>query len=230
MRGVRAMGLRGCNLTKPHKVAVLEYLDSLGESAQACGAVNTVVRKDNKLHGENTDGKGFLQSLREVTDPTGKHVVILGAGGAASAIAVELARAGIAHLVVVNRSAERGQALVDLLRDRAGFTAEAVTWQGNFEVPPDTQVLVNATSIGLKDADARVPLATKSLKAGMIVGDVNFNPPETRLIREARDRGCTTLTGLGMLVNQAVMAFELWTGVAPDRTVMVDALEEFLGF
>ena len=97
-------------------------------------------------------------------------------------------------------------------------------------MPEVTEVLVNATSIGLKDADARVPVATKSLKAGMIVGDVNFNPPETRLIREARDRGCTTLTGLGMLVNQAVMAFELWTGVAPDRTVMVDALEEFLGF
>ena len=230
LRGVRAMGFRGCNLTKPHKVAAVELLDSLGENVQACGAVNTVVRKGDKLHGENTDGKGFLQSLAEVTDPTGKHVVILGAGGAASAIAVELVRAGVAHLVIVNRSPERGQALIDLVRDRVGFAAEAVTWQGTFEVPQETHVLVNATSIGLKDADARVPVATKSLKPGMIVGDVNFNPPETRLIREARERGCTTLTGLGMLVNQAVMAFELWTGVAPDRTVMVDALEEFLGF
>ena len=230
IRGMRAMGFRGCNLTKPHKVAVIEFLDRLAESAEICGAVNCVVREGAKLVGENTDGKGFLQSLEEVTPAAGKDFVILGAGGAARAIAVEVARAGAAHITVVNRSADRGQQLVELLRTRTSAAADFVLWQGGFEVPAGTNVLVNATSIGLKDADARVPIAIKSLRPDLIVADVNFNPPDTRLVRDARERGCTTLSGLGMLVNQAVIAFELWTGIRPDRTAMSDALEEFLGF
>lgn len=229
IRGMRAMGFRGCNLTIPHKVAVLEYLNRTSEAATLMGAVNCVNRVGDELVGENTDGKGFVQSLRELTDPTGKNVVILGAGGAARAIAVEVGLSGAAQITVVNRNRERGQELVQLLSDKVRIASQFVPWEGNYEVPADTDVVINATSIGLGDAEARVPLAVATLEADMVVADVIFNPPETRLIRDARGRGCQTLDGLGMLVNQAVIGFRIWTGQDADPQVMRDALEEFLG-
>ena len=230
IRGMRAMGFRGCNLTIPHKVAGIQYLDRTSEAATLMGAVNTVNRVGKELIGENTDGKGFVQSLREVTDPAGKNILILGAGGAARAIAVEVGLAGAAQLTVVNRSAARGQELVDLLNDKAKVASRLVPWEGNVEVPPETEVVINATSIGLGDADARVPLAVQTLEPDMVVADVVFNPPETRLLRDAKQRGCKTLDGLGMLVNQAVIAFKIWTGRDANAEIMRDALEEFLGF
>jgi shikimate dehydrogenase len=229
VRGMRAMGFRGCNLTIPHKVEVIKYLDRTSEAATLMGAVNCVNRVGDELVGENTDGKGFVQSLRGLTDPRDKHVVILGAGGAARAIAVEVGLAGAAEITVVNRSEPRGQELADLLNNQAHLPARFVKWEGNYEVPPETEVLINATSIGLGDGDARLPLAIATLEPDMVVADVIFNPPDTRLIRDARQRGCQTLDGLGMLVNQAVIAFKIWTGKDADAEVMRDALEEFLG-
>jgi shikimate dehydrogenase len=230
IRGMRAMGFRGCNLTIPHKVEVIQYLDRSSEAATLMGAVNCVNRVGAELVGENTDGKGFVQSLRTVTDPAGKQVVILGAGGAARAIAVEVALAGAAHITVVNRDESRGRELAELVDKKTGVPAQYVKWEGDYGIPPETDVVINATSIGLGDAQARVPLALATLEADMVVADVIFNPPETRLIREARGRGCTALDGLGMLVNQAVIAFKIWTGQDANAEVMRDALEEFLGF
>jgi len=229
IRGMRAMGFRGCNLTIPHKVAVIQHLDSTSEAATLMGAVNCVNRVGDQLIGDNTDGKGFVQSLREISDPAGKNVVILGAGGAARAIAVEMGLAGAAQLTIVNRDETRGQELATLLNDKVGRPTRYVKWEGNYAVEPEAEVVINATSIGLGDADARVPLAIESLEPDMVVADVIFNPPETRLIRDARQRGCQTLDGLGMLVNQAVIGFRIWTGQDADATVMRDALEEFLG-
>ncbi len=228
VRGLRAMGFRGGNFTIPHKVAVIPLLDELSQAASLMGAVNCVVREENKLIGENTDGKGFVQSLREITDPTGKRVVILGAGGAARAIAVELALSGATHFTIVNRGPERGQELVTLLNERVQVPAELVEWKGNYEISADADVLVNATSIGLGDLSARVPVDPKSFRAGLVVADVIFNPAQTRFLREAAEHGATTLDGLGMLVNQAVIGFKIWTGVEPDANVMREALEEFL--
>lgn len=227
--GMRAMGFRGCNLTIPHKVEVIKFLDRTSEAATLMGAVNCVNRAGNELVGDNTDGKGFVQSLRGVTDPAGRNIVILGAGGAARAIAVEVGLAGAAQITVVNRAVERGQELVNLLNDKVHVASRYVKWEGAFEVPPETEVVINATSIGLGDAEARVPLAVATLEPDMVVADVIFNPPETRLIRDARQRGCQTLDGLGMLVNQAVIGFKIWTGQDADPAVMRDALEEFLG-
>ncbi|MGD9720679.1 MAG: shikimate dehydrogenase [Pirellulales bacterium] len=229
VRGMRAMGFRGCNLTIPHKVAVIEHLDRTSEAATLMGAVNCVNRVGDELVGENTDGKGFVQSLRELTDPAGKNVVLLGAGGAARAIAVEVGLAGAAKIIVVNRSAERGQELATLINNQVHVPAEYVAWEGDYRVPAETEVLINATSIGLGDAQARVPLTVDTLESDMVVADVIFNPPATRLIRDARERGCQTLDGLGMLVNQAVIAFRIWTGQDANAQVMRDALEEFLG-
>ncbi len=227
--GMRAMGFRGCNLTIPHKVAVIQYLDRTSEAAGLMGAVNCVNRVGDELVGENTDGKGFVQSLRELADPADKNVIILGAGGAARAIAVEVALAGAAAITVVNRDPQRGQELATLINDKVNVPATYVPWEGDYQVPPEAEVVINATSIGLGDAEARVPLDVATLESDMVVADVIFNPPETRLLRDAAERGCQTLDGLGMLVNQAVIGFKIWTGQDASADVMRDALEEFLG-
>jgi len=221
VRGFRAMGFRGGNVTTPHKVAIVKLLDRIGESASLMGAVNCIVRRGRELVGENTDGKGFVQSLREKTDPRGKSVVILGAGGAARAIAVELSLAGCGAIAVVNRDPERGTALSKLVRN-----ARFVPWTGDFRVPESTDVVVNATSIGLyPDVAARIPLDVATLVPRMVVADVIPNPPETRLVRDARGRGCTVLDGLGMLVNQGVIGFKYWTGIDAEPSMMRRALE-----
>ena len=228
IRGMRAMGFKGGNFTIPHKVAVIEHLDGLSDAAQLMGAVNCVNRAGDQLIGENTDGKGFVESLRSVCDPAGKKVVVMGAGGAARAIAVELGLSGVAEITIVNRSADRGHPLVDLLNEKVNVAARFAPLEGDYAIEDGTNVFINATSIGLGDADARVPRVVDSLQGGMVVADVIFNPPQTRLLRDAAERGCTTLDGLGMLVNQGVIGFKIWTGIDPDAQVMRDALEEYL--
>lgn len=229
VRGLRAVGFRGFNCSLPHKVTVIDHLDGLGDSAAVMGAVNCVVRRGERLIGENTDGKGFLESLRAQVDPRGCSVVLFGAGGAARAIAVELALAGAGRITVVNRSASRGGELVTLLRDRVGAASEFVEWRGDHVVPPDADIVINATSIGLYDAEARLPIEPASLRPGMVVADVIGNPPRTRLIRDAEARGCRVLDGLGMLVNQGAVAIRFWTGIDPDSGIMRRALEQALG-
>ncbi|MCG6155651.1 shikimate dehydrogenase [Rubinisphaera margarita] len=230
VQGMRAMNFRGGNLTIPHKVAVIPLLDRLSEAAQLMGAVNCIIREGDELVGDNTDGKGFVDSLRPVCDPAGKKVVILGAGGAARAISVELALAGVEDITIVNRDSGRGTGLLDLLNGpvakATSVKATFVPWEGDFDVPPGTDVVINATSIGLfPDVNARIPLHMASLEPNMVVADVIPNPPETRLVKEARAIGCEVLDGLGMLVNQGVIGFRLWTGVDPDPVIMRRALE-----
>lgn len=228
VRGMRAMSFRGGNFTIPHKCAVIPLLDGLSPAAELMGAVNCVYRDGELLRGENTDGKGFLQSLRTITEPTDKRIVILGAGGAARAIAVELGLAKAHEIVVVNRDPARGEDLTRLLSERVGVSARFIAWQGDVEIPEGTQIVINATSIGLGQEDVRVPVQMKTLTAEMVVADVIFNPPQTRFLREAAERGCQTLDGLGMLINQGVIGFKIWTGIDPDPAVMREALEEYL--
>lgn len=230
VRGATAMGFRGFNCTIPHKLAIIPLLDELGESAAVMGAVNCVVRREDKWIGENTDGKGFLESLRTLRDPAGQRVVILGAGGAARAIAVELALAGAAHITLVNRTPERGATLAELIRSQTPATAEFVPLQGPYSLPEATDIFVNATNIGLfPDVQAQLPIDFDSLRTGQIVADVIPNPPQTHLLRTAAARGCHTLDGLGMLVNQGKIGIEYWTGIHPDTAVMHAALTELFG-
>jgi shikimate dehydrogenase len=230
VRGARAMGWVGFNCSIPHKVAVIEHLDGLADSATVIGAVNCVVRRDGRFIGENTDGQGFLTALRTVVDPAGKSLVVFGAGGAARAIAVEAALAGAAAVTIVNRDPARGSELVGLLDARTPARAELVVWDGTHSVREGTDIVVNATSIGLfPDVDARLDLDLGSLRPGMVVADVIPNPPRTPLIRDAEARGCIVLDGLGMLVNQGVIGIRHWTGVDPDSTVMRGKLEELFG-
>lgn len=229
VRGAKAMGFRGFNCSLPHKVTVIPHLDGLGESAGVMGAVNCVVRRGTQFIGENTDGKGFLKSLQSLIDPKGKSVVLLGAGGAARAIAVELGLAGTRRITVVNRSESRGNELVELLRGKLRVEADLVAWRGDYAVPVSTDIVINATSIGLYAPEARPPLDADSLRPSMVAADVVFSPVRTRFLEEAASRGCRTLDGLGMLVNQGIVGVRYWTGLDPDPAVMRKALETAMG-
>ena len=231
MQALDTLGMRGINLTIPHKVAVIEHLDELSPEARAIGAVNTVRIEGGKKIGENTDGKGFLRGVRTDAgmDPKGKRVVMLGAGGAARAIGTELVLAGAAELLVVNRSAERGSTMVADLQSATGGSVVFEQWRGTFAVPDDCDLFVNATSIGLyPDVDAMPPVDLSGAREDMLVADAVFNPPETRLLATAKAHGLPTLDGLSMLVYQGVIAFEMWTGKSPDEAAMKAALKEAL--
>lgn len=229
--GVRSFGMQGVNLTIPHKVAVIEYLDRIAPDAAIIGAVNTVRREGDLLIGENTDGKGFLRGVRAdaAVDPKNKRVAVLGAGGAARAIVTELSLAGAADVLVINRSVSRGEQMVADLVSKTRAPIRFEPWRGTYAVPRDTDILVNATSIGLyPDVDSMPPVDLQGSDPWMLVCDVVFNPPETRLIRAARQRGLPVLDGLAMLVYQGVIGFELWTGQKAPEAVMKDALRQAL--
>ncbi|MBT5925352.1 MAG: shikimate dehydrogenase [Verrucomicrobia bacterium] len=228
VRGARAMGFKGFNCSLPHKVAVIPYLDGLGQSAEIMGAVNCVVKRGDQFIGENTDGKGFLESLKSVIDPNGKHIVILGAGGAARAIAVELGLASARKITIVNRSEHRGNEISQLLAEKLNVASEFKHWNETYSIPEGTDVLVNATSIGLYNGNAKINLNLDSLTSSTVVADVIFSPPETWLIREARQRGCEVLDGLGMIVNQGITSVDYWTGIRPKASVMRTAVEQAL--
>jgi shikimate dehydrogenase len=152
---------------------------------------------------------------------------LFGAGGAARAIGVELALAGASSISVVNRTAERGTELVRVLNNHTPAKAELVSWQSNYKVPPDADMVINATSVGLYPrVHDRLDVDIESLKPDMVIADVIPNPPRTHFIKDAEARGCTTVDGLGMLVNQGVIGIKYWTGVDVDATVMRRKLEE----
>lgn len=224
--GAKAMEWVGFNCSLPHKVAVIEHLDELAESARIIGAVNCVSIRKGKLVGDNTDGKGFLASLKKVSDPSGKKVLILGAGGASRAIAVELALASARHITIINRDPSKAETIAKIVSDNTDTTTEAKAWKGEAEIPEDVDIVINATSIGLGDAEALPPVKLDTLRKGLIVADVIPNPPRTRLLREAEKRGATVLDGLGMLVNQGIIGVEHWLGKSLDAKIMEDTLKK----
>ncbi|MGH9631812.1 MAG: shikimate dehydrogenase, partial [Bryobacteraceae bacterium] len=232
MQGLRAFGMRGINLTIPHKVAVMEYLEEIAPEARVIGAVNTVRTDNGRLIGENTDGKGFLRGVQVDAgfSPQGKRIVLLGAGGAARAIATELILAGVSRLLVVNRDKTRGESMVSDLKARTGGPLDFEQWHGTFRVPKETDLLVNATSIGLyPNIEATPDVDLAELRPGTLVSDAVFNPPETGLLRMARSQGLPVLDGLSMLVYQGAVAFKMWTGHEAPEEVMKKALRDALG-
>ena len=214
--GARAMNWAGFNCSLPHKVAVIRHLDGLGESASIMGAVNCVVRRGTSYIGENTDGKGFLASLREIVDPAGRSVVMFGAGGAARAIGVELALAGAAvDYRCQSRSdprenGRRPAQREDRRQGRARRMVDDLSRSGRCRDRRECHLCRP-----LSDVDAQLDLDFETLGPGMLVADVDSRPPRTRLIREAEKRGCKVLDGLGMLVNQGVIGVKYWTGSTP---------------
>jgi shikimate dehydrogenase len=232
MAGVRAFNMRGVNLTMPHKINVLRHMDELSEAARVIGAVNTVVcREDGTLFGENTDGKGFVQSLTQAGIPlSGKAVCILGAGGAARSIGVECALAGAASIAVINRNTRRGEALAEVIRQNTKADTRFIPWDGPARVPEGTDIVINATCVGLHPHGDECPdVDFDSIQAGMVACDVIFNPVDTPFLTRAAARGARTIDGLGMLVNQGAINYTLWTGRAAPRDVMYAKLREEFG-
>ena len=231
IKGLKAFRMRGINCTIPHKIKVIEYLDELSESARLIGAVNTIVNTDGKLFGENTDGKGFMESLHQNSvDPKGKKVVMLGAGGAGRAIGVELSLAGAGSITVVNRPEDKalGDSLMKLLETICNH-AEYVNWDSTYSVPADTDILINATPIGLyPNVDEMPNIDVNTILPSMFVQDVIPNPAVTPFLRAAEARGAKWNTGTGMLINQAAINIEMWTGMKPNKAVMLKALQEAL--
>jgi len=228
MQGVRAFNMKGINLTIPHKVEVLKYLDEVKPDAALMGAVNTVVRVGEKLIGENTDGKGFMHSLTHdaKVNAKGKKVLVLGSGGAARSITVELALAGAQQVTILNRSSERGRVLTELLNSKTPTKANFIQWQGQYSIPEDTDILVNATSIGLfPNVNEKPDINYASINSEMIVCDV-IHTPMTPFLKGAQDRGAKIVDGLGMLVYQGAIGFKLWTGLDAPVEAMHKALSK----
>lgn len=225
VKSLKALHMKGTHITIPHKVSVIPYLDRLTDTADLIGAVNTVYEDHGQMVGENTDGKGFIKSLEdEQIKITGKKAVILGAGGAARAIAVELALAGAQKIIIVNRSRDRGETLVKLINEKTTAHAEFTLWEGCYNVDDDTDILVNCTSIGLYP-DTNVPnINYNTLKSTTVVCDIIPNPLHTRFMAKAQACGCKTLDGFSMLINQAAVSFKLWTGIDAPVEIMKMAM------
>lgn len=204
--GVRALGIDGLSVTKPHKAAVVPLMDRLSPTAERLGAVNAVVRLGTELVGENTDGQGFLDALRvdHGFDPAGRRCVVRGAGGAGRAVILALAEAGAADVVVVaGRSVEKAEA-------GAALAGPSVGRVGKVEEAADADLVVNATSVGMAGEPAEAVVDPALLGPGQLVVDLVY--PVTAFVEAARRRGATAVNGLGMLVHQAGHAFLLWTG------------------
>ncbi len=208
LKGIRGLGVRGVSVTLPFKTEVLPLLDKIEGLARKVGAVNTIVNRQGKLIGYNTDCEGALEALEERVDLRGKKAVLLGAGGAARAIGFGLKERGL-PVIVINRSKERGRALSEELKcDYLPMSSLARMKAGQLEA----DIMINATSLGMHPGDGETPVPKELLKKGMIVMDIVYEPLQTRLLREAKEKGCLTVDGLEMLIRQGIAQFEIWTG------------------
>jgi len=230
VRGLRALGLRGANVTVPHKQAVLSWLDELTPVARAMGAVNTIaVESDGRLLGDNTDARGFASDLRQHgVDPSRQRVLVLGAGGSARAIVYALAELGAAVIVIANRTPDRAQELAQSMQPLfPGTLLSAVALDDAVRtVGPESALIVNSTSLGMTPNIDSTPWdESVRLSSGQVVYDLVYAPQQTRLLRMAQEQGARAIGGLGMLVWQGALAFERWTGVPAPVEVMRSAAE-----
>jgi shikimate dehydrogenase len=208
LRGIRGLGVRGVSVTIPFKTEVIPFLDKVEGLARKIGAVNTIVNRSGKLIGYNTDCNGALEALEERTDLRGKRVVLLGAGGAARGIGFGL-RERECPLIVVNRSKEKGQSLCkELGCDYLPISSLIRMKAGGLEA----DIIINATSLGMYPRERQTPIPKKLLREGMIVMDIVYQPLQTKLLRQAKEKGCVTVDGLEMLIRQGMAQFEIWTG------------------
>ncbi|GIP39550.1 shikimate dehydrogenase (NADP(+)) [Paenibacillus sp. J31TS4] len=229
VRGIRALGFRGVNVTVPHKVEVMRYLDAVDPEAERIGAVNTIVNEQGRLTGYNTDGIGYVRSLKEETgfSPAGRRIVLVGAGGAARGIAFALAKEGPARLVLANRTAAKAESLAE---DLSGLCASAgVSLDQAADELAQADLIVNTTLVGMHPHPDELPVDPSLLRAGQLVSDIVYTPRETALLKEARARGAAVHGGLGMFIYQGAYAFEYWTGTAAPVEAMRQAVEEALG-
>ncbi len=233
VEAIRALGIRGVNITIPHKERVMEFLDDLDETARVLGAVNTIVNNNGTLRGYNTDAGGFITSLEGETGftPSGRAALVVGAGGAARAVVYGLAAGRASSIIIANRTARRAEALAEALArvcpgvEIKAAALDSIEMEGYLE---GADLLVNATSLGM-GAEGRLGLPMRLLNKKAVVSDIVYTPMETELIKEARALGLLTHGGLGMLVGQGAKSFEIWTGKKAPVEVMKKAALEALG-
>ena len=231
IRGARIFGFHGVALAPPHRSRVLPYLEELGDAARISGQVNCIKQTGGRLHGYNTEGRALRQLLEQAGAVKDANVTIFGAGRLARAIGAELSLVGVGKLVFVCRKPESASELIETLVEQTPLEhchAEPLLADESFELDASCQAVINATPMGTNRPDEHLPVDFDSLNKRMVVADVVYNPPNTRLMREAELRDCPTIDGLTILIEQAAMAFELWTDVAADRQAMREAVEEFL--
>lgn len=229
VKGMKALGIEGFNITIPHKTSIIPFLDEVDELALAIGAVNTVVNKNGRFIGYNTDGKGFFKSLcDEISgDIKAKKTLVIGAGGAARAIYFTLVKEGVKQVDIANRTKERAAQLVsDCPYDKVSKALSIIEAEESLS---QYDLIVQTTSSGMSPELDHSPLKVDQLKTGAIVSDIIYNPLQTKLLREAGEKGAETQNGLGMFINQAALAFEIWTGVMPDTARMTDIVLNKLG-
>jgi shikimate dehydrogenase len=226
INGARAMGIRGLNVTIPHKTEVIKYLDYLDIAAGLIGAVNTIEFGENGAVGHNTDGIGAIRAIEDVTRVKGKKIMVLGAGGAARAISFQLLLSEAKSLVISNRTIEKAQELRDDLVEK--LDEEVIITDLGSELEKeieDTDILINTTPIGMYPHITHKPLVTADkMHKGLIVNDIVYNPLKTGLILEAEKAGVKTISGIKMLMYQGIESFRIWTGIEPPVEVFKSAL------
>jgi shikimate dehydrogenase len=224
--GLVRMNVAGFNVTIPHKIRIMEYLDELDPLAATIGAVNTICVKNGKTKGYNTDGQGFIRSLEEETkiSTKGKRFFLLGCGGAARAIAMTLAFQGAEKIIICNRTVAKAQALAAEINGKIRNCAEVAEQTTNSQAKAlqNCHVLINGTSLGMHPREDVLPIDESLLLPHLIVADIVYNPLTTRLLQSAKEKGCTIVPGLGMLIYQGAAAFKLWTGIEPIISEMSD--------
>lgn len=232
MVGVRGLGLHGLNITMPHKIEVIKYLDELDETTKTVGSVNTILNYGGRLVGYTTDGIGALNALKyNGVDVYNKKTMILGAGGASRSLSFALAEE-VKELVILNRTLEKAQQLANdlssVLRKKAKTRAEGLNVENVRKELKDTDIVINATSVGMHPKENQTPIESDLLHPNLVVFDLVYEPLETRLIREARRIGAKTIDGLSMLVHQGAVSFEIWTGIKAPIEVMIKTAKKKL--
>ncbi|WP_296367885.1 shikimate dehydrogenase [Vulcanococcus sp. Clear-D1] len=226
---LRPLGYQGMAITVPYKVAVIPMLDAVDDDVHAIGAANYITIEQGRLIGHNNDGKGVVKAIEKVAPLKGRKVVMLGAGGAGRAMAVEIAWAGAAQLTLITRREAHGREVAELVQQASGVPCTWQSWQAPLQVPSGTDLLMNATHLGCAPELEPVPVDWASVEPGCIAVDVITNPRITPFLAAAREHGCPVVDGVEMLVQLAMQIFERWTGITPEEAVFQSAVAEALG-
>ena len=228
VRGIRAMGFVGGNCARPYHRRIGRFLDQLGTTAERSGVVNLIRRSEGQLVGENTEGMGVVQAVQASRKSSVRRALIFGAGNLGRATACELAEAGAEELVIVTRTEEHGLALVGLLESHYEIQAKWFAWDNAADIPSKIDLAVNATPVGTESAEGQLPLNWQLLSADATVADATLEETAPPLLHTAAEQGFGTVNGLDIFIEQAAIGFRLWTETDPDRTVMREAVEEYL--
>ena len=223
--GAKSLGIKGLNVTIPHKIDVIKHLDHVVGAAELIGAVNTI-KFDDEIRGFNTDGSGAIRAIEELETVENKKIVIMGAGGASRAISFQAVLNGAGQVLIANRTIDKAINLTDNLKNTLDADVKAIDLGEELKKElMDSDILVNTTPIGMYPNIGQKPLVTSDMMHdGLIVNDVIYNPLETRLLKEAHKAGAKTISGVKMLIYQGIESFKIWTGREPPVKVFEDAI------